>query len=236
MATPSRAERGWLKRATVPMEGAGTRTGTGGLGAVDYLGLTMLGLRNSARADVRRIAGATATDDEQQRLSNFCSVTKARVSAGSRNPVFTVDLDEGRSEVWDRSPLARTVRAGDHCSVRWDVYKRLRMRDVRCQGREVIVVNERLRQAILDADCPWRTWPADRDRPQDCRAVGHRRPGLQALDDCRRGPLRVNPGPAEIGVSGVLFPRRGGRCCLDRTGAARLTSAPRTSRRSGADH
>ena len=129
MARPrSRAERGWLKRATVPMEGAGrTRTGTG-LGAVDYLGLTMWTPATPRERASGRIAGATATDDEQQRLSDFCSVTKARVSAGSRNPVFTADLDEGRSEALG-SLASRASRAGDHCSVRWDVYKRLRMRD-----------------------------------------------------------------------------------------------------------
>jgi hypothetical protein len=81
------------------MEGAGTRTGTG-LGAVDYLGLTMWTPATPRERASGRIAGAPLQRTmSSSAYPDFCSVTKAGVSAGSRNPVFTVDLDEGRSEV-----------------------------------------------------------------------------------------------------------------------------------------
>ena len=77
------------------------------------------------------------------------------------------------------------------------------------------MVNERLRQAILDADLSLEDLAGEIGiDPNTAEQLGHQGPGLQAalqaLDDCRRGPLRVNPGPAEIGVSRAFFPRRGG--------------------------
>jgi hypothetical protein len=135
------------------MEGAGTRTGTG-LGAVDYLGLTMWTPATPRERASGRIAGAPLQRTmSSSAYPDFCSVTKAGVSAGSRNPVFTVDLDEGRSEVLG-SLTSRASRAGWRSLFR--PMGRLQTsqdaRSCRCQRREVIVVNERLRQAILDAD------------------------------------------------------------------------------------